>query len=197
MLASSHAVFEPPTENRRQPPGRPCAIWMKNEHDDLSSLDLGIHEAIDLLAQERPLCRPMSLHSATTAWVGLDYSLADSCSGGRLEWWVRYITDWGSLDTARPASSSPCTGRFFVHARWVSWRHAGPAMAACLAGSRSACSRATRDRHAGSALYTQGDSDVISMPAGFRRHLVGKTLINVFHCEIRFVGKLMIIRTFS
>ena len=31
------------------------------------------------------------------------------------------------------------------------------------------------------------------MPAGFRRHLVGKTVINVFHCdiaEIRFVGKL-------
>ena len=27
---------------------------------------------------------------------------------------------------------------------------------------------------------TYGDSDVISMPAGFRRHLVGKTLINVF-----------------
>ena len=27
--------------------------------------------------------------------------------------------------------------------------------------------------------YTQGDSDVISMPAGFPRHLVGKTLINV------------------
>jgi len=48
--------------------------------------------------------------------------------------------------------------------------------------------------------YTQGDSDVISTPAGFRRHLVGKTLINVFHrgiTEIRFVGKLMIIRTFS
>ena len=33
-----------------------------------------------------------------------------------------------------------------------------------------------------------------------RRHLVGKTLINVFHCdsaEIRFVGKMVIIRTFS
>ena len=46
----------------------------------------------------------------------------------------------------------------------------------------------------------QGDSDVISVPAGFRRHLVGRTLINVFHCditEIRFVGKLMIVRTFS
>ena len=31
------------------------------------------------------------------------------------------------------------------------------------------------------------------MLAGFRRHLVGKTLVNVFHCdiaEIRFVGEL-------
>jgi len=37
------------------------------------------------------------------------------------------------------------------------------------------------------------------MPAGFRRHFVGKTLINVCHCdtaEIRFVGKLMIMETF-
>ena len=35
-------------------------------------------------------------------------------------------------------------------------------------------------------LYAQGDSDVISTPAGFRRgrHLVGMTLINVFHCNI-------------
>jgi len=44
---------------------------------------------------------------------------------------------------------------------------------------------------------TQGDSDVglISMLAGFRRHLVDKTLTNVFHCniaEIRSVGKLVI-----
>jgi len=48
--------------------------------------------------------------------------------------------------------------------------------------------------------YTSGDSDVISMPAGFRRHLVGKTLINAVHCdiaEVRFVGELVIIRTFS
>jgi len=47
--------------------------------------------------------------------------------------------------------------------------------------------------------YTEVDSDVISVPAGFRRHLVGKTLINVFHCdiaEICFVGKLVIIQTF-
>jgi len=48
--------------------------------------------------------------------------------------------------------------------------------------------------------YTSGDSDAISMPAGFRRHLVGKTLRNNFHChiaEMRFVGKLVIIQTFS
>ena len=38
------------------------------------------------------------------------------------------------------------------------------------------------------------------MPAAFRLHLVGKTLINSFHCdiaEIRIVGELMIIQTFS
>jgi len=32
--------------------------------------------------------------------------------------------------------------------------------------------------------YTQGDSDVILMPTGFRRHCIGKTLIDVFHCDI-------------
>ena len=49
-------------------------------------------------------------------------------------------------------------------------------------------------------VSAQGRSDVISMPAGFRRHLVSTTLINVFHCdnaEIRFVGKIVIIQTFS
>jgi len=33
------------------------------------------------------------------------------------------------------------------------------------------------------------------MPSGFRRHLVGKTLTNIFHCdiaEIHFAGKLVI-----
>jgi len=46
---------------------------------------------------------------------------------------------------------------------------------------------------------TWGDSDVISVPAGFRRHLVGKT-DKCFHrdiTEIRFVGKLINIQTFS
>jgi len=38
------------------------------------------------------------------------------------------------------------------------------------------------------------------MPAGSRRHFVGKSLRNAFHCDIagiRFVGKLVIIQTFS
>ena len=56
-------VSEPLPENWRRPPGRPHTTWMKNIHDDLSSRDLGIHEARDL-AQNRPLCRLMSLHSA-------------------------------------------------------------------------------------------------------------------------------------
>jgi len=50
------------------------------------------------------------------------------------------------------------------------------------------------------ARHTWGDSDAISMPAGYHRHVVGKTLRNVFHCdvaEIRLVGKLVIIQTFS
>jgi len=58
-------------------------------------------------------------------------------------------------------------------------------------------SRTAQDRHCNASTY--GDSDVISMPSGFRHHLVGKTLINVFHCNIaetRLVGKLVIIETF-
>jgi len=46
---------------------------------------------------------------------------------------------------------------------------------------------------------TQGDSDIISMPAGVCCHLVGKTLRNICYCniaEIRFVAKLMIIQIF-
>jgi len=60
---ASPAILEPTPGTWRRPPGRPRTAWMKNIHDDLSSLDLGIHEARDL-AQNRPLCRLMSLHSA-------------------------------------------------------------------------------------------------------------------------------------
>jgi len=45
---ASQAIFEPSPENWRRPPGRPRATWMKNIRDDLSSLDLWIHEARDL-----------------------------------------------------------------------------------------------------------------------------------------------------
>ena len=62
---ASLAIFEPLPENWRRPPGRPRTTWMKKSHDDMSSLDLGIlHEAKDL-AQNRPVWRQISLHSAT------------------------------------------------------------------------------------------------------------------------------------
>jgi len=63
---ASQIIFEPPPENWRRPPGRPRTIRMRNIHDDLSSLDLGICEARDL-AQNWPLWRLMSLHSATNS----------------------------------------------------------------------------------------------------------------------------------
>jgi len=71
-------IFEPPPESWRRPPGRPRTTWTKNIHDNLSSLDLGIHEARDL-AQNWPLWRLMSLctalrtrSSACYYWIGLD-----------------------------------------------------------------------------------------------------------------------------
>ena len=62
LLDASQAIFEPPPENWRRPLGRPRTTWM-NIHDDLSLLDLGIHEAGDLV-HNQPLCRLVSLHSA-------------------------------------------------------------------------------------------------------------------------------------
>ena len=55
ILIAIQAIFELSLENWRRPPGRPHTTWMKNIHYDLSSLDLGIHEARDLM-QNRPLC---------------------------------------------------------------------------------------------------------------------------------------------
>ena len=54
--------------------GAAVHTWMKNYHDGLSSLDLGIHEARDLV-QNRPLRRLISLHSVMVhATIGLDES---------------------------------------------------------------------------------------------------------------------------
>ena len=53
-----------PTRELEATTGRPHTAWTKNIHDDLFSLDLGIYVARDL-AQNRPLLRLMSLHSAT------------------------------------------------------------------------------------------------------------------------------------
>jgi len=64
----SQAIFEPPPGNWKRPPGRPRTTWMKNIHDDLSSLDLGINEAGDLV-QNRPLCRLMSFFAQRYALV--------------------------------------------------------------------------------------------------------------------------------
>ena len=50
-------------------------------------------------------------------------------------------------------------------------------------------------------LLFYGGSDVISMPAGFRRHLVVKLLEMFLHSDSAemsfFVGKTVIIQTFS
>jgi len=56
---ASQAIFEPPPESWRRPLGRLCTAWMENIHDDLSSLDLEIYEARDLV-QNRPLWRLVS-----------------------------------------------------------------------------------------------------------------------------------------
>jgi len=53
---ASQGIFEPPPENWRRPPGRPRTTWMKYIDDDLSSLDLGIHEARDTYIRLTALC---------------------------------------------------------------------------------------------------------------------------------------------
>jgi len=45
---AGQAIFEPPPENWSRPLGQLRTTWMKNIHDDLSSLDLAIHNARDL-----------------------------------------------------------------------------------------------------------------------------------------------------
>ena len=55
-------LAEPSSALLQRTGGDHRTTWMKNIHDDLSSLDLGIHEARDLV-ENRPLWRLTSLHS--------------------------------------------------------------------------------------------------------------------------------------
>jgi len=64
FMSQSEKSSNFPPKNWRRPPGRARTTWKENVHDDLSSLYLEKHEARDL-AQNRPLWRLMSLHSAT------------------------------------------------------------------------------------------------------------------------------------
>ena len=63
-LGILHKWMRTSSRELRRPPGQPRTTRMRNIHDDLSSLDLMVHDARDL-AQNRPLWRLISLHSAT------------------------------------------------------------------------------------------------------------------------------------
>jgi len=116
-------------------------------------------------------------------------------------------------------TSSPCCdnlsltrdGIWRIYGKANSLKRSGLRAPACDSNSCSICVHETATLYCVLAestyvklgnvliLNTWGDSDVISMPVGFSCHLVGKTLSNGFHCnltEIRFVGKLVIIKTF-
>jgi len=59
----------PPLYNRKIPPGRPCITRLNTVQRDLRAYNLTLNEAVDL-AQNRPLCRLMSMYGATHfQWV--------------------------------------------------------------------------------------------------------------------------------
>jgi len=79
---ASQAIFEPPPENWRRPPGWPHTTWMKNIHDDLSLLDLWIYEfsALTLLVgrqEGHPACKKLS--SEVLAWLSV-FSEVQTCT---------------------------------------------------------------------------------------------------------------------
>ena len=53
-----------PPDNWKRPPGRPCITWLNTVQCDLRVYNLTLNEAVDL-AQNRPLCRLMSMYGAT------------------------------------------------------------------------------------------------------------------------------------
>ena len=56
----------PPTDNWKRPPGRPRITWLNTIQRDLRAYNLTLKEAVDL-AQNRPLCRLMSMCGASGA----------------------------------------------------------------------------------------------------------------------------------
>ena len=53
-----------PPDNWKRPPGRPRIMWLNTVQRDLRAYNLTLNEAVDL-AQNRPLCRLMSMYGAT------------------------------------------------------------------------------------------------------------------------------------
>jgi len=53
-----------PQENWKRPPRRPHIIWLNTIQRDLTAYNLTLNEAVDL-AQNRSLCRLMSMYGAT------------------------------------------------------------------------------------------------------------------------------------
>jgi len=53
----------PPPGSWKRPPGRPRITWLNTVQRDLRAYNLTLNKAVDL-AQNRPLCRPMSTYGA-------------------------------------------------------------------------------------------------------------------------------------
>jgi len=57
-------LMDPPPENWKRPPGRPCITWLNTVQRDLRAYNLTLNEAVDL-AQNSPLRRLMSTYGTT------------------------------------------------------------------------------------------------------------------------------------
>ena len=143
-IDAGQAIFEPPPEKWKQPMGRLHTTWMKNIHDDLPSLDLGIYEAGGLV-QNWPLL--MSLHSAMHVWwcmllldrvVGKlvvrdqkSFPKESGCGWGKVDasqWfnhiWISASTWMGDRKIPEPGlktRKSPNQNVGWLEVQWVNW----------------------------------------------------------------------------
>ena len=117
----------------RRPPGRPLTTGMKNIHDDLSSLDLGIDEARDLV-QNRPLCRLMSLHSTMHSqwcmllldWIGWYCGCCECLLLWDLHTHLFNDPLSGSARVSRYQKGKNQSGFYWSKRQWVAVASAGP-----------------------------------------------------------------------